>query len=87
LAISEADLEGLGDLRSPHALCFQLAHLGHVDRRGPPLVDPGRLGLRDALKLPFAPQVGLELGEHPEHVEEALAGRGAGVDRLLGRLQ
>jgi hypothetical protein len=29
------DLQGLGDLRSPHALCFQLAHLGHVDRRGP----------------------------------------------------
>src|ERR1700739_4799732 len=28
------DLEGLGDLRSPHAFCFQLAHLGHVHRRG-----------------------------------------------------
>jgi hypothetical protein len=31
--------------------------------------------------------VGLELGEHAEHVEEALAGGGAGVDRLLARLQ
>jgi hypothetical protein len=54
-----------------------------VDRRGPPLVDPGSLGLRDALKLPFAPQVGLELGQHPEHVEEAFARRRAGVDGLL----
>jgi hypothetical protein len=27
-------------------------------------------GLRDALKLPFAPKVGLELREHPEHLEE-----------------
>jgi hypothetical protein len=40
------------------------------------------LAFRDALKLPFAPQVGL--GEHAEHVEEAFARRGAGVDRLLG---
>jgi hypothetical protein len=71
LAISEAPI------------CFQLAHLGHVDRRGPPFVDPGSLGLRDALKLPFAPQVGLELGQHPEHVEEAFARRRAGVDGLL----
>jgi hypothetical protein len=31
------DLEGLGDLRSPHAICFQLAHLGHVDRHSNPL--------------------------------------------------
>jgi hypothetical protein len=35
-------------------------------------------------KLPFAPQVGLERGEHPEHVQEAFARRRAGVDRLLG---
>jgi hypothetical protein len=28
----------------------------------------------------------VELGEHAEHVEKALAGGGAGVDRLLGRL-
>jgi hypothetical protein len=39
------------------------------------------------LQLAFAPQVGFELGEHAEHVEDALAGRGAGVDRLLGRLR
>jgi hypothetical protein len=29
----------------------------------------------------------LELGEDPEHVQEALAGGRAGVDRLLGRLE
>jgi hypothetical protein len=34
--------------------------------------------------LPLAPEVGLELGEHAQHVEEALAGSRAGVDRLLG---
>jgi hypothetical protein len=38
-------------------------------------------------QLPLAPQVCLELGEDPEHVEEALAGGRAGIDRLLGRLQ
>ncbi len=39
----------------------------------------------DPLQLPFPPQVGFELREHAEHVEEALASRGAGVDRLLCR--
>jgi hypothetical protein len=38
-------------------------------------------------ELPLAPEVRLELGGHPEHVEEALAGGGAGVDRLLRGLQ
>ena len=40
-----------------------------------------------SLKLAFFAQVGLELGEHAQHVEEALARRGAGVDRLLSRLE
>jgi hypothetical protein len=34
-----------------------------------------------------APQVGFELGEHVQHVEGALAGGRAGIDRLLGRLE
>ena len=55
-------------------------------------VDSGRAAAVDAalpcrgdpLGLPFAAQVGLELREHAQHVEESLAGRGRGVDRLLG---
>jgi hypothetical protein len=31
------DLEGLGNLRSPHAFCSQLPYLGHVNRWGRPL--------------------------------------------------
>jgi hypothetical protein len=45
------DLESLGDLRGSYPLGLHLAHLGHVNRGGPALVDPSRLGLRDALKL------------------------------------
>jgi hypothetical protein len=51
------------------------------------LVDAARLRSADPLQLPLAPQIGLKLGEHAEHVEERLARRSAGVDRLLGRLQ
>jgi hypothetical protein len=47
----------------------------------------GRLGFGDALELPLATQVGFKLREHPQHVEEALAGGRAGVDRLLARLE
>lgn len=39
-----------------------------VDRRRAALVDACGLGLSDALGLPLAPQVRLELGEHAEHV-------------------
>jgi hypothetical protein len=46
-----------------------------------------RLCLGDTLKMAFAPEVGLELGEHAEHIEEALAGGCAGIDRLFGRLR
>jgi hypothetical protein len=35
--------------------------------------------------LVLAVQIGLEFGEHTEHVEKRLAGRGA--SRLTGRLQ
>jgi len=54
---------------------------------GHPLVDARLLRLGDALELPLLPEVGRELGKDTQHIEEALAGRGAGVDRLLGRLQ
>jgi hypothetical protein len=46
-------------------------------------VDARRRGLGDTLSLALATQVRFELREHPEHVEEALAGRGRSVDRLL----
>src|SRR3954470_5951819 len=58
-----------------------------INRCGTALVDTGSLGLGDAFHLSLFAQVGLELREHPEHIEEALAGRAAGIDRLLGGLQ
>ena len=58
-----------------------------VDRRLAALVDAARLRGGDPFELPLAAQIGLEFGEHAEHVEERLAGSSAGVDRLLGRLQ
>jgi hypothetical protein len=62
-----------------------LLHPRRVDRRLTPPIHARRLGLRDPLKLPLAPQVGFELGEYAEHVEEALAGGRAGVDWLFRR--
>jgi hypothetical protein len=41
----------------------------------------------NAFQLPLAAKVGLELGEHALHAREALAGRRAGIDRLLRGLQ
>jgi hypothetical protein len=46
----------------------------------------GRLGLRDALELALAAEVRLEFGEHAQHIEEALAGGGAGVEMLPRRI-
>jgi hypothetical protein len=77
------DIEGLGNIGWPHALSHYLAHPVGVDRSGPPLVDTGGLGLGDALELPLTTEIGLELREHAEHVQEAFAGGRAGVDRLL----
>ena len=68
-------------------LAAQPQDFAGIDRRLAALVDAARLGGADAFELSLAAQIGLEFGEHAEHVEERLAGRGAGVDRLLGRLQ
>src|SRR5262252_7101075 len=70
-------------------LGLQRAHLGCIHRSGPSLAGVDAIGHRhcDALHLPFAPDVRLELGEHAQHVEEGLARGRAGIDRLLGRLQ
>ena len=51
------------------------------------LVDSARLRIRYSFKLALPAQVGFELCEHAEHIEEAFARRGAGVDWLLSRLQ
>ena len=61
---------------------FELFDLRLIDGRLPAPVHAGSLRLRDSLKLPLATQVSFELGEYAEHIEEAFAGGGAGVDRL-----
>ena len=73
---------------APEALRFHFAHPGRIYRGGPalPSIDAASLRPRDPLHLPLAPQVGFELCEDTQHVEEALAGGRAGVDRLLRRL-
>ena len=73
----------LGDLRRSHALRFKLLNLGGINRGWTPLIDASSLSLRDALHLPLLAKVGLEFRKHAEHVEETLAGGGAGIDRLL----
>ena len=48
---------------------------------------PSALALAMPLKLTFTTQVRLKLSKHPLRVEEALAGRGADINRLFGRLE
>lgn len=81
-----SDPELPSDRRGALPLPYQRPHGFRIDRARP-LVDASRLGLGDPLGLALAPEVGLELGEDPEHVEEGLAGGGRRVDRLLGRQQ
>jgi hypothetical protein len=45
-----------------------------VDGRGPTLADANELGGGDTLELAPAPEVALELGEHPSMSEEHLPG-------------
>ena len=71
----------------PPILRLHLAYLRHVYRSGPAFVHALRLGLRDPFKLTFLAEIGFELSEHAKHVEKALAGRGACVDRLFGRFE
>src|SRR6267378_284149 len=73
----------------PKPLRSHFAHPDRIYRSGPAFagIDAGRLRPGDALHLALFPKIGLELGEYPQHVEEALPGGGGSVDRLLGRLQ
>ncbi len=51
------------------------------------LVDAACPGKRDPFQPTLAPQIGLEPGEHAQHVEERLASRRSGVHGLPGRAQ
>ena len=83
-----ADTEPARDRRrAKFFLAAQPLDLDRIDRRLAALIDAARLGGIDPFQLALASQIGLELGEHPEHVEECLAGTSAGIDRLLGRPQ
>jgi Phage integrase family len=82
-----ADLERSSNLRGAKALGLQFAHPCGFYRRRAAFVDASSLRLGDTFKLAFTPQVGLELGEYAEHIEEAFAGGGACVDRLFRGLQ
>ena len=83
-----ADAEPPGDRRGPEPLRLpQPPHLERIDRGFAALVDALGFGGLDPFELPLPAQIGLELGEHAEHVEECLAGSRAGIDRLLGRFE
>jgi hypothetical protein len=80
--------EQAGDRRRAEFLIVvQTPNFVGVDGRFATFVDAAHLGGSDTFELPLAAQIGLEFGEYAEHVEEGFAGRGAGVDRLLGRLE
>jgi hypothetical protein len=74
-------------MRRPHALRLELLHLAASIETGAPLVDASSHGSCDAFQLSLLAQVGLELREHAEHIEEAFAGGGAGIDGLRCRPQ
>src|SRR5258708_9262279 len=66
---------------------LQFAPPRRVYRRLSAAIDAFTLRPGDPLKLAFPAKVGFELHEDAQHVEEAPASRGAGVDRLFGCLQ
>jgi hypothetical protein len=80
------DFRGEG-ARARHRRRHHLTHRSGIYRNAPTLVDARGLRLRDASELPLATKVRLEFGEDTKHIEEALSGRRAGIDRLLRRLQ
>src|SRR5258705_10844350 len=73
----------------PKPLRSHFAHPDRIYRSGPAFAGIVAVRLRpgDALHLALFPKIGLELGEYPQHVGEALPRRCAGVDRLFSRLQ
>lgn len=84
-----ADLELPRDLRRPDALGSQAADFRDPSsgQRLAALVPARGLGPGDALDLPLAPEMVLELGEHAEHGVEHLPHRGGGIQVLLGDVE
>ena len=78
-----ANVQPLRDLSGAEPFGLEFFHRYLINGRLPALVHPLGLGLGDTFKLTLAPQVGFELGENAKHIEEALPGSRAGVDRLL----
>jgi hypothetical protein len=76
-----ADLWPIAGVEPPH---FRLDRHRHLRSR-----DGGLLGQHaiNACPANAEPDLGFEFGEHAQHIEERLARRGAGIDRLFGRLQ
>jgi len=70
---------------SQFLLISKAPDFGGIDAGLASLVDTARFGLCDSFKLALAPQVGLKLGKHAQHVEERLTGCCCRVHRLLGR--
>jgi hypothetical protein len=68
-------------------LGLQFAHPSRLYRGGPAPVHTSGLSSRNALKLALATQIGFELGKHAKHIEKALAGGGARIDRPLCGLE
>src|SRR5262249_20834770 len=81
------DSERLRNLRGAQPLRPQFTHLRGLYGGLPAPVDASGLGLGDAFKLTLTAQVRFEFGEHPEHIEEALSGGRAGIDRLFRRFE
>ena len=79
--------EALGYLGSAQTLRFERADLGGLNRPRTALVDTLRLRSRNPFHLTLATQVGLELGEHAQHVEKRLPGGSRRIYRLFGRLE
>src|SRR5262249_86020 len=71
----------------PHALRTHFSHLRRIDRGLPTSVDTARFRVRNTLKLTLLAQVGFELREYAEHVEEAFPRCRAGVDWLFSGSQ
>src|ERR1700730_17615276 len=69
------------------SLGLQFAHPSRLFRGGPAPVHTSGLSSRNALKLALATQIGFELGKHAKHIEKALAGGDARIDRLLCGLE
>ena len=82
-----ANAERLSDSRGADALLLERPHLRNIHTWLAALIDAGGLCFRDTFQLTFFAEVGLELSENAQHVEERLPRSSACVYRLLGGLE